>query len=226
MIRWIARIILSVLLLSLGYGCLVRAADNARSSNWAGSLQPVYSAEAKRAGYTYHESESLLGRAEMVRRRTGTEPVAMDICLRRPMTAEEFYAGRVRETLDERLQAAMAEGLDTASVSQIGWPWPVWEREFRFRWNGPHPESSRGHVSFGPLGIMTRPVWPSFPLWVLAVACLLWAMEYAGRSILRAMFRLRTPYGHCASCRYDMAGIDATVCPECGMKQPLSQPVA
>lgn len=219
MIRWSARILVSVLLLSLGYGSLVRAADTGRFPSGAGSFRPVYSAEAVRAGYTYYESESRIGRSMMVRRRTGDEPIAWNMYPTRPMTTQEFYGGRVREALDDRLRTAIAAGLDTAAVEQVGWPWPVWEREFRFRSGEHDPAKSRGHIAFGRFGIMTRPAWSSFLLWLPGVALVLWGIEWGARAIVRALRRLRVPYGHCVSCGYDLAGIDSSVCPECGGEQ-------
>lgn len=216
MIRWIARVLASVLVLSLGYGWLVRAADTGRLPSGSGSLQPVFSAEAVRAGYTLYESESRIGRAMMVRRRTGDEPIAWELYMPRPMTTEEFYAGRVRETLDDRLSDAIVRGVDTMSVELVGWPWAVWTREFRVDPQEIGPARMKGFVSFGRFGVMTRPSWPAFLLWVVALAMGMWAVEHGGRAAARRVSRMRTPYGHCVSCGYDLIGIEGAVCPECG----------
>ncbi len=217
MLRWSARILATVLVLSLGFGWVVRAVDTGKFPGGVGTLRPVLSQEAVRAGYTLYESESQIGRAMMVRRRTRDEPIAWEMDMHRPMTAEEFYGGRVRETLDDRLRDAIAHGVDTATVEQIGWPWMVWTREFRV---GPHentPARMKGFVAFGRFGIMTRPAWGGLLLWTVILVPCMWALERGGRSAVQKVRRMRTPYGHCASCGYDLIGIDAAVCPECGV---------
>ncbi len=216
MLRWLARIAAAVLALSLGFGWVVHAVDSGKIRGWGGWLRPVYNAEAVRAGYTYYESESRVGRAGMVRRRTGDEPIAWDVNADRLQSVEGFYGRRVRETLDDRLGEAISLGADTATVELVGWPWAVWVREFRAGTPDGAPARMKGFGSVGPIGVMTRPVWPGFPLAVLVVAAGFWALERAGRRAVRRVRRMRTPYGHCASCGYDLAGIDATLCPECG----------
>jgi hypothetical protein len=219
MLRWSARILAAVLVLSLGYGWIVQGVDSGAMPGWGGTLRPVFSAEAVRAGYTYYESESPLGRAGMVRRHTGEEPIAWEADMPRPMTAQEFYGGRVRERLDDRLRDAIGVASETATVETIGWRWPVWSRAFRVGVPGGGPARMDGFVSLGRAGVMTRPVWPGFLVSVMVVAAGLWAAECGARTAVRRVRRMRTPYGHCPACGYDLAGIDGAVCPECGVSQ-------
>lgn len=215
-LRWLARIAAAVLVLSLGFGWIVRAVDSGKLVGWGGWLQPVYNAEAVDAGYTYYESRSRIGRAGMVRRRTGDEPIAWDAATNRPQTIENFYGQRVRATLDHRLHTAIAMGAETATMQLVGWPWKVWVREFRAGTQASGIARTSGFVSWGPFGVMTRPVWPGFPLAVVVVTVAIWGMEQAGCCAVRKVRRMRTPHGHCTSCGYDLTGIDAALCPECG----------
>jgi hypothetical protein len=226
MVSWILRILAAVLVLSLGYGSVLHAVDRGKFLAWKGWLRPVFSAEVIRAGYSYYESESPLGRAIMVRRHTGDEPTPLTGCSWQPMTVDEFFGGRVRETLDGRLGEAIDRGMEGATVESVGWRWPVWTREFHAGDGSALRASTKGFVAIGPVGMMTRPAGPAFVLWVSAIAGGFWAVERAGASAVRRLRRMKSPYGHCPSCLYDLAGIDDTVCPECGADRPRSRAVA
>jgi len=74
--------------------------------------------------------------------------------------------------------------------------------------------------------IPLRPIFPGFLANTLIYAAPWYAVLMLAGWLWRRVVvgwlwrRLRTPAGHCPSCRYDLSGIDAPRCPECGAATP------
>ena len=78
----------------------------------------------------------------------------------------------------------------SASVGSLGWQWtPGW-----------------GSNRFGDK-FLDLPIWMLAPLSLAGFAALVWLDRRAAR--IEAA-------GHCRSCGYDLTGVTASVCPECG----------
>lgn len=82
-------------------------------------------------------------------------------------------------------------------------------------WEYP-PPTIHGLLRIGPVPFATRPLFPGFLLLVAAVYGLMLAGERSLRIPCGIRARRRWRRGCCASCGYDLAGIEGAVCPECG----------
>jgi hypothetical protein len=122
-------------------------------------------------------------------------------------------------------------------IEQRGWPWPAVQcaDEFRgdldsipvasgvgwipdnrapFRAVAPSKRSARGALTLG-----RAPRLPYFPYWPgLLADTLFYALLFAALHQLAAYARRarRRRHNRCTACGYDLSGLDATPCPECG----------
>lgn len=114
-------------------------------------------------------------------------------------------------------QIAEGNAIDTIRAD-IGWPLRFARVEHaseNWMWEYPPPTVS-GARWIGPVPFATRPLFPGFLLLVAAVYGLMLASEQAFWIPHRMQAHRRRRRGCCIGCGYDLAGIDAAVCPECG----------
>lgn len=128
---------------------------------------------------------------------------------------------------------AVGKGYTSASRSELGWPLRFARAETamepvvtEYVIDETTPFISMGSevlarqtglVWVGRVPFASHPLFPGFLLLVAALYGLLLAIESALRIPVRMRSRRRRRRDYCVVCGYDLAGIDAAVCPECGV---------
>jgi hypothetical protein len=115
-------------------------------------------------------------------------------------------------------QIAEGNAIDTIRTD-VGWPLRFARVERTSEnWMLKYPPPTiHGLLRIGPIPFATRPLFPGFLLLVALVYVFMLAAERALCIPHKMRVRRRRHRGCCASCGYDLIGIDAAMCPECGL---------
>lgn len=210
----------AMLTLSLAGGWAFRAIESGSVPMLRTKLRPVRAPEVMPLGYVYRAGSSPCASAELLRRHTGLEPRIVQTmswcgtCAQGTVTEVAFYEGRTTNAVGPLINTAAGRGVESYAVTEIGWPLPVWRHTLELSAAG--PLRTNGTLHLGPVWLATRPAWPGFILWAALLGIGVSALWRA----LQRLRSLRIPAGYCQQCRYDLSGLAAGLCPECGHSGP------
>jgi hypothetical protein len=74
-----------------------------------------------------------------------------------------------------------------------------------------------GYIYTRPIGLVRRGWAITFPIWCLFLLAVWPAVGWLRRYVARVRANRRIARGECVACGYDLRGIDADRCPECGV---------
>lgn len=104
--------------------------------------------------------------------------------------------------------------LENMDVYAFGWPLECVEATTVYG-GARFASQTYGALQIGPISLPVRPIWPGLIANALVYACAIAGVRY-GVPALRRRWRGRR--GQCLACGYDLQGVEATGCPECGVK--------
>ncbi len=220
---WIRLVVaIMVALIALGWACR-RHAEN--GIWYPGSAPSILYVDPELAAYGYqcYGSVDWFSSDFFLERTPPIDPSDWDVVREAPSPAWAVDAAK--------------SGFDSAWRSEIGWPLRYARVDLRESevetdetyYQALHAKASgfinicpeivaerTGYLSIGPVSIATRPLFPGFPLLVAVLYGLLLVGERALRIPNGVRTRRRKRRGCCTVCGYDLVGIGAAVCPECG----------